>query len=178
MFFSILSSVQDWCTAAQVVTAGGSAGLLWCSVGQHAGQPHGATSRLRLYSHTLWPHGVPAPANTHARLRPQTRGEFLRLSYCTLVVQVKLNNLMGLFFVSWILLSFLASVCLQVKSVCLSLQDSNLLVQRNMLEVLLYFFPFAELLVGTHINTHFLYLWTTSLILSVSLILNMKSLVP
>ncbi|XP_051259827.1 protein dopey-2 isoform X2 [Dicentrarchus labrax] len=33
---------------------------------------------------------------------------------------------------------------LVVKSVCLSLQDSNVLVQRNMLEILLYFFPFAE----------------------------------
>lgn len=53
---------------------------------------------------------------------------------------------MGLF-VSLALLSFLVSVCLQVKSVCHSLQDSNLLVQRNMLEILLYFFPFAELLV-------------------------------
>ncbi|XP_018558613.1 protein dopey-2 isoform X3 [Lates calcarifer] len=30
-----------------------------------------------------------------------------------------------------------------VKSLCLSLQDSNVLVQRNMLEILLYFFPFA-----------------------------------
>uniref|UniRef100_A0A3Q2PRF8 DOP1 leucine zipper like protein B n=1 Tax=Fundulus heteroclitus TaxID=8078 RepID=A0A3Q2PRF8_FUNHE len=38
------------------------------------------------------------------------------------------------------------SVCLQIKSVCLSLQDSNVLVQRNMLEVLLYFFPFATCL--------------------------------
>ena len=47
----------------------------------------------------------------------------------------------------------LVSVCLQVKSVCLSLQDSNVLVQRNMLEILLYFFPFAECLVGTHRNT-------------------------
>ncbi|KAM9347350.1 protein DOP1B [Symphorus nematophorus] len=35
---------------------------------------------------------------------------------------------------------------LAVKSVCLSLQDSNVLVQRNMLEILLYFFPFAECL--------------------------------
>ncbi|XP_075895809.1 protein DOP1B isoform X2 [Nelusetta ayraudi] len=35
---------------------------------------------------------------------------------------------------------------LVVKSVYLSLQDSNLLVQRNMLEILLYFFPFAEVL--------------------------------
>uniref|UniRef100_A0A671WC84 DOP1 leucine zipper like protein B n=1 Tax=Sparus aurata TaxID=8175 RepID=A0A671WC84_SPAAU len=35
---------------------------------------------------------------------------------------------------------------LVVKSVCLSLQDSNVLVQRNMLEILLYFFPFAECL--------------------------------
>lgn len=32
---------------------------------------------------------------------------------------------------------------LVIKSVCLSLQDSNVLVQRNMLEILLYFFPFA-----------------------------------
>uniref|UniRef100_A0A7N8Y880 DOP1 leucine zipper like protein B n=1 Tax=Mastacembelus armatus TaxID=205130 RepID=A0A7N8Y880_9TELE len=36
---------------------------------------------------------------------------------------------------------------LVVKSVCLSLQDSNVLVQRNMLEILLYFFPFATCLV-------------------------------
>ncbi|XP_044072801.1 protein dopey-2 isoform X2 [Siniperca chuatsi] len=35
---------------------------------------------------------------------------------------------------------------LVVKSVCLSLQDSNVLVQRNMLEILLYFFPFATCL--------------------------------
>ncbi|KAM4608317.1 protein DOP1B isoform 2-T2 [Polymixia lowei] len=35
---------------------------------------------------------------------------------------------------------------LVVKSVCLSLQDSNVLVQRNMLEILLYFFPFASCL--------------------------------
>ncbi|CAG5865680.1 unnamed protein product [Menidia menidia] len=33
-----------------------------------------------------------------------------------------------------------------VKPVCLSLQDSNVLVQRNMLEILLYFFPFATCL--------------------------------
>ncbi|KAF7663060.1 hypothetical protein LDENG_00219490 [Lucifuga dentata] len=33
-----------------------------------------------------------------------------------------------------------------LKSVCLSLQDSNVLVQRNMLEILLYFFPFASCL--------------------------------
>ncbi|KAI4805249.1 hypothetical protein KUCAC02_009875 [Chaenocephalus aceratus] len=33
-----------------------------------------------------------------------------------------------------------------IKSVCLSLQDSNVLVQRNMLEILLYFFPFATCL--------------------------------
>ncbi|XP_068428257.1 protein dopey-2 isoform X2 [Clinocottus analis] len=33
-----------------------------------------------------------------------------------------------------------------MKSVCLSLQDSNVLVQRNMLEILLYFFPFAACL--------------------------------
>ncbi|XP_042349947.1 protein dopey-2 [Plectropomus leopardus] len=30
-----------------------------------------------------------------------------------------------------------------IKSVCLSLQDTNVLVQRNMLEILLFFFPFA-----------------------------------
>lgn len=41
-------------------------------------------------------------------------------------------------------------LCLQVKSLCLSLQDSNVLVQRNMLEILLYFFPFAICLVGKH----------------------------
>ncbi|XP_072300639.1 protein DOP1B [Eucyclogobius newberryi] len=35
---------------------------------------------------------------------------------------------------------------LVVKSLALSLQDSNVLVQRNMLEVLLYFFPFATCL--------------------------------
>ncbi|KAJ8388524.1 hypothetical protein AAFF_G00132380 [Aldrovandia affinis] len=33
-----------------------------------------------------------------------------------------------------------------VKSVCLSLQDSNVLVQRNTLEILLYFFPFCTCL--------------------------------
>ncbi|XP_066542058.1 protein dopey-2 [Hoplias malabaricus] len=32
---------------------------------------------------------------------------------------------------------------LTVKALCLSLQDTNVLVQRNMLEILLYFFPFA-----------------------------------
>uniref|UniRef100_A0A8C4ZED7 DOP1 leucine zipper like protein B n=1 Tax=Gadus morhua TaxID=8049 RepID=A0A8C4ZED7_GADMO len=35
---------------------------------------------------------------------------------------------------------------LVVKSVCLALQDSNVLVQRNMLEILLHFFPFDECL--------------------------------
>ncbi|XP_068185047.1 protein dopey-2 isoform X2 [Antennarius striatus] len=35
---------------------------------------------------------------------------------------------------------------LVLKAVSLSLQDSNVLVQRNMLEILLYFFPFAECL--------------------------------
>uniref|UniRef100_A0A665U2B5 Uncharacterized protein n=1 Tax=Echeneis naucrates TaxID=173247 RepID=A0A665U2B5_ECHNA len=35
---------------------------------------------------------------------------------------------------------------LVVKSVCLCLQDSNVLVQRNMLEILLFFFPFAKCL--------------------------------
>uniref|UniRef100_A0A3B4Y6B4 DOP1 leucine zipper like protein B n=2 Tax=Seriola lalandi dorsalis TaxID=1841481 RepID=A0A3B4Y6B4_SERLL len=35
---------------------------------------------------------------------------------------------------------------LVVKSACLSLQDSNVLVQRNMLEILLFFFPFATCL--------------------------------
>ncbi|CAJ1079517.1 protein dopey-2 [Xyrichtys novacula] len=38
---------------------------------------------------------------------------------------------------------------LVVKSVCLSLQDSNLLVQRNMLEIVLYFFPLATCLEPT-----------------------------
>lgn len=42
-------------------------------------------------------------------------------------------------------------VCLQVKSVCLCLQDSNVLVQRNMLEILLYLFPIASCLVGTRV---------------------------
>lgn len=36
----------------------------------------------------------------------------------------------------------------QVKATCLSLQDANVLVQRNMLEILLYFFPFAACLVS------------------------------
>uniref|UniRef100_A0AAR2L0S7 Dopey N-terminal domain-containing protein n=1 Tax=Pygocentrus nattereri TaxID=42514 RepID=A0AAR2L0S7_PYGNA len=36
---------------------------------------------------------------------------------------------------------------LTVKAMCLSLQDTNVLVQRNMLEILLYFFPFATCLV-------------------------------
>lgn len=175
---SILSSlsVQDWCVATQAVAAGGSAGLLWCSVGQHAGQPHCATARLGLYSHTFWPHGVLAPANTHARLRPQTGGECLCLCHCTHVVWSTFNDedlhLLGYFCIldmfqscfSLVLqsalslsfvtcLNFLSSVCLQLKSVCLSLQDSNVLVQRNMLEILLYFFPIATCLVGTHINT-------------------------
>ncbi|XP_030642280.1 protein dopey-2 [Chanos chanos] len=35
---------------------------------------------------------------------------------------------------------------LVVKSICLSLQDCNVLVQRNMLEILLYFFPFVTCL--------------------------------
>ncbi|XP_056610813.1 protein dopey-2 isoform X2 [Triplophysa dalaica] len=35
---------------------------------------------------------------------------------------------------------------LVVKSICLALQDSNVLVQRNMLEILLYFCPFATYL--------------------------------
>uniref|UniRef100_A0A3B4BRG1 Dopey N-terminal domain-containing protein n=1 Tax=Pygocentrus nattereri TaxID=42514 RepID=A0A3B4BRG1_PYGNA len=35
---------------------------------------------------------------------------------------------------------------LTVKAMCLSLQDTNVLVQRNMLEILLYFFPFATCL--------------------------------
>ncbi|KAM9486365.1 protein DOP1B isoform 2-T2 [Clarias gariepinus] len=35
---------------------------------------------------------------------------------------------------------------LAVKAMCLSLQDTNVLVQRNMLEILLYFFPFATCL--------------------------------
>ncbi|XP_060732022.1 protein dopey-2 isoform X2 [Tachysurus vachellii] len=35
---------------------------------------------------------------------------------------------------------------LAVKAICFSLQDSNVLVQRNMLEILLYFFPFAACL--------------------------------
>ncbi|XP_017325079.2 protein dopey-2 isoform X2 [Ictalurus punctatus] len=35
---------------------------------------------------------------------------------------------------------------LAVKATCLSLQDANVLVQRNMLEILLYFFPFAACL--------------------------------
>lgn len=55
-------------------------------------------------------------------------------------------------------------VCLQMKSVCLSLQDSNVLVQRNMLEVLLHFFPFASCLVSTHVDTNFLFLWTLLLV--------------
>ncbi|KAL4657008.1 protein dopey-2 isoform X2 [Arapaima gigas] len=35
---------------------------------------------------------------------------------------------------------------LVMKSICLSLQDSNVLVQRNMLEILLFFFPFCTCL--------------------------------
>uniref|UniRef100_A0A8C4IQJ0 DOP1 leucine zipper like protein B n=1 Tax=Dicentrarchus labrax TaxID=13489 RepID=A0A8C4IQJ0_DICLA len=54
---------------------------------------------------------------------------------------------------------------LVVKSVCLSLQDSNVLVQRNMLEILLYFFPFAECMVGTFLIT------VTSLVSAASLTL-------
>uniref|UniRef100_A0A8D0CJW7 DOP1 leucine zipper like protein B n=1 Tax=Scleropages formosus TaxID=113540 RepID=A0A8D0CJW7_SCLFO len=37
---------------------------------------------------------------------------------------------------------------LVLKSICLSLQDSNVLVQRNMLEILLFFFPFCTCLVS------------------------------
>lgn len=40
------------------------------------------------------------------------------------------------------------SLTFQVKATCLSLQDTNVLVQRNMLEILLYFFPFAACLVS------------------------------
>ncbi|XP_051938697.1 protein dopey-2 [Hippocampus zosterae] len=42
--------------------------------------------------------------------------------------------------------------CLVMKSVCLSLQDSNVLVQRNMLEILLFFFPLATTLVPAEAN--------------------------
>lgn len=56
-------------------------------------------------------------------------------------------------FVFPLIMSCLAPSYPQVKSLCLSLQDSNVLVQRNMLEVLLYFFPFAELLVNTHLES-------------------------
>lgn len=51
------------------------------------------------------------------------------------------------------ILSFSSPAGFQVKSVCLSLQDSNVLVQRNLLEILLYFFPFAECLVGIQMIT-------------------------
>ena len=37
---------------------------------------------------------------------------------------------------------------LQVKSLCASLLDSNVLVQRNNLEIVLFFFPFYTCLVS------------------------------
>jgi len=43
---------------------------------------------------------------------------------------------------------------LQVKAVCLALQDSNVLVQRNMLEILLYFFPFTSFQVNPFFFFH------------------------
>ena len=38
----------------------------------------------------------------------------------------------------------------QIKSLRLALQDSNVLVQRYMLEILLYFFPLATCLVSVY----------------------------
>lgn len=137
--FEAICIFQDWCVAAQAVPLGGSAGLLRCPLGQHACQPTGATACFRLHRHTLWPHGVTASANSHARPRPQTCGEFCTLSCLSSSKRQKLQFDINFFFLQ------------QVKSVYLSLQDSNLLVQRNMLEILLYFFPFAEVLVGKHL---------------------------
>lgn len=87
----------------------------------------------------------------------------LVVSFCTglLTHSSKLSSVLSpnfassptFFHLSEILTICLGSACLQVKSLCLSLQDSNVLVQRNMLEVLLYFFPFAELLVSANNNT-------------------------
>lgn len=71
------SAVKDRCSAGQVVTARGSAGLLWCPVGEHAGHPYGAAACLRLYSHTFWPNGLTEPTSVHARLRSARSGECL-----------------------------------------------------------------------------------------------------
>lgn len=142
------SAVKDRCSAGQVVTARGSAGLLWCPVGEHAGHPYGAAACLRLYSHTFWPNGLTEPTSVHARLRSARSGECLCTWNPYLWVQF-----MSLFFrfcfLQFMLSNVWTSFCLQVKSLCLSLQDSNALVQRNTLEILLYFFPFATCLVGT-----------------------------
>lgn len=137
--FDSVSTSQDWCVVAKAVPPGGSASLLRCPVGKHAGQPTGAAACFRLHRHTLWPHGVPAPANAYAGPRPQTCSEFCSQSHLSLSEKwrVRFNCLFCCCF-------------LQVKSVYLSLQDANLLVQRNMLEILLYFFPFAEVLVCEH----------------------------
>lgn len=73
---SVLSTFQNGCFAAQVVSRGWPAGLLWCAVGKRVGQSVSPTACLRLYSHPFWPHGVSTPADTHARPWPQTRCEF------------------------------------------------------------------------------------------------------
>lgn len=82
----------------------------------------------------------------------------LVVSFCFWTFWSLCNGVFGtitysLVFVFHFLMSCLAPSYPQVKSLCLSLQDSNVLVQRNMLEVLLYFFPFAELLVNTHLES-------------------------
>ena len=43
---------------------------------------------------------------------------------------------------------FMAFCPLQIKSLCASLLDSNVLVQRNNLEIVLFFFPFYTCLVS------------------------------
>lgn len=149
-----LVSVQDWCLAAEVVTAGGPAGFLWSPVGQRAGQPLSETARLSPYSHTLWQNVVPVPANTHARLRPPHGGEWREHSDMEIYTVFTRSSSPSL--------SKHVCLCPQLKSMCLSLQDSNVLVQRNMLEILLYFFPFATCLVSTptHTHTHLLHTHT------------------
>lgn len=154
---SSLHSVQDWCFAGQVVPTGGSAGLLWGPVGQHAGHPHGATACFSLYCHTFWPNGITESTSVHARLWSPCSGEWkLYLRVQSFYIVVMFNLCFPVCSSIW-----------QVKSVCLCLQDSNVLVQRNMLEILLYFFPFATCQVGTHMNTFSpAFCWTTSLALS------------
>lgn len=160
MVFTFLSaSVQDWCSAGQVVSAGGSAGLLRRPVGQHVGHSHCAAAGLCFYRNTLWPYGTAESTDTHVRLQPLWSGECLHLSSCTHALK---PIQMSFVIITFEVLSHF--VYFQVKSVCLSLQDSNVLVQRNMLEVLLYFFPFATCLVCILRCTASCYFWIIFLV--------------